>query len=86
MPRVLCCTCGATATCLVRLDYNVRRGGMSLCDRCTPSKGVWVLRYDNGELGETISGTAMERVKIVAKTRHTTAGGVAGKKLVKKSR
>ncbi len=64
MPRVLCVTCGETATGLVRRDCNIRRGGMSLCDRCTPSKGVWVVRFDDGEVGEKVSGSVVRTVMV----------------------
>jgi hypothetical protein len=57
MPIVKCVTCGDVAVNLVRRDCQINRGGMSLCARCTPSKGVWVLRYDDGATGEKISGS-----------------------------
>lgn len=46
MPNVLCVVCGELATCLVRKDYDIKHGGMSVCARCKPTRGVWVLEYD----------------------------------------
>ena len=41
MPRVLCVACGKDAEFIVRKDYDIKRGGMSLCTGCKPTRGVW---------------------------------------------
>lgn len=66
MPRVLCVPCGALAEYIIRKDYEIQRGGISVCGKCKPTSGVWVLELDQAGV-EKVSGSVI--VKAAGRTK-----------------